>query len=397
MNLMDLFIKVGAKDEASGPIKKLTGAVGKGLATAAKVGTAAVVAGVGAASAALGKLLINSVKAYGEYEQLVGGAKKIFDQMDYRRIETDAANAWSTMNLSASEYLAMMNNVGATFAATMGDEKGYETAKRGMQAIADYASGTGKDVGELNDKFALITRSSQSYQSIADQFSGILPATSKDFLEQAQAAGYLSTKYKTLTEVPIAEYQEAVSLMLKKGVDDLNLTGNTAAETANTITGSLAGMKAAWANLIIGLGDSNANLKDLFRNLKKNAENFLKNIKPVAKEALKSVTTLIKELAPTIRAELPKLFSDILPDLLSSATNLVEGLAESLPEIIGILSKEIPRVVETLVPSLLESAGKLVSALFDALPALLESAGSILDMLFESVSRTSRQRWSSQR
>lgn len=335
MNLMDLFIKIGVKDEASGPISKLSKSVGKGLATAAKIGTAA----VGAAGTAIGALVTQSVRAYGEYEQLVGGAKKIFDEMDYSTIAADAAGAWETMNLSASEYLSMMNNVGATFAATMGDQRGYETAKRGMQAIADYASGTGKNVGELNDKFALITRSSQSYQSIADQFSGILPATSKDFLAQAQAAGYLSDKYKQLTEVPIDEYQEAVSLMLEKGVKDLNLAGNTAEETARTLTGSLAGMRAAWKNLITGLGDSNADIGNLFDDLMKNVKNFLKNVKPVVKQALKGIATLIKDIAPDLAKTAGELLSDILPDLLPAAIQLVSGIVsgiiEVLPELLG--------------------------------------------------------------
>lgn len=345
MNLMDLFIKIGVKDEASGPISKLTKSIGKGLATAAKLGTAA----IGAAGTAIGGLMVQSVKAYGEYEQLVGGAKKIFDQMDYSIIAADAAGAWETMNLSASEYLAMMNSVGATFAATMGDQKGYETAKRGMQAIADYASGTGRNVGELNDKFSLITRSTQSYQSIADQFSGILPATSKDFLEQAQAAGFLSDKYKNLTEVPIDEYQQAVSLMLEKGVHDLNLTGNTAEETAKTITGSLAGMKAAWKNLLVGFGDSNADLNALFANLMYNAKNFLENVKPVVKTGLKSIAQLVKEVGPDLVESATSLLAELLPELLPAAIDmvaaLVTGIANELPNLLSGIWDAIKKAV----------------------------------------------------
>lgn len=371
MNLMDLFIKVGVKDEASGPIKKLSGAVGNGL----KVAAAAGVAAVGAAATAVGKLVTQSVKAYGEYEQLVGGAKKIFDQMDYSVIANDAANAWSSMNLSASEYLSMMNNVGATFAATMGDEKGYDTAKRGMQAIADYASGTGKNVGELNDKFALITRSSQSYQSIADQFSGILPATSKDFLEQAQAAGYLSDSYKQLTEVPIAEYQEAVSLMLEKGVDDLNLTGNTAAETAHTITGSLAGLKATWANLIAGLGDPGADLNTLFDNLTENALNFANNVKPVIQRALKSIGSLLKRLAPTLGKEIPGLLKSLLPDLLKAAGDLTKSLFEALPSLLFDALPQIMGTVEELLNSLVDGIASESGAIGEAVGKVVEMLG----------------------
>ena len=160
----------------------------------------------------------SAVDGFAEYEQLAGGAQKIFDQMDYSKIAQDANNAYKELGLSANQYLSVINDVGATFAATMGDEAGYEAARTGLKAISDYASGTGKNVNELSQKFTLITRSTSSYQSIADQFSGILPATSAGFLEQAQAAGFLSDSYTQLTEVPIAEYQDAVSKMLEQGV-----------------------------------------------------------------------------------------------------------------------------------------------------------------------------------
>lgn len=254
-----------AKDKISNLSKGLgtvAKGVGSGLVTAAKIGTAA----VGTAAAGIVALTKSAVEGFAEYEQLAGGAQKIFDQMDYSTIEQDAQNAYKTMNISASEYLATMNDVGATFAATMGDEAGYNAAKTGLQAIADYASGTGKSVDVLSEKFTMITRSTSSYQSIADQFSGILPATSKDFLAQAQAAGILSDSYTELTQVPIAEYQQAVSEMLKKGVEDLGLAGNTAAETANTISGSLNAAKAAWSNLIVGIADENSNFEELVNN-----------------------------------------------------------------------------------------------------------------------------------
>ncbi|MBO5701397.1 MAG: hypothetical protein J6S71_03055, partial [Clostridia bacterium] len=62
MNLMDLFVKIGVDDQASGKISQITGAVGKGLATAAKIGVAA----VSAASAAIGALAKSSIDQYAE-------------------------------------------------------------------------------------------------------------------------------------------------------------------------------------------------------------------------------------------------------------------------------------------------------------------------------------------
>lgn len=252
---------VGAKLE---PIAGVAGNVfsrvgdfaSKGFAVVSK---AAAIGGA-AAAAAIGALVKTSIDNFSQYEQLAGGAEKIFARMDFSKISADAQEAYKTMGLSANQYLEQINQTGAAFKATMGDEKGYETAKKGMQAISDYASGTGRNVDELNEKYAMITRSTSSYQSIADQFSGILPATSADFLEQAQAAGFLSEEYESLTDVPIAEYQQAVTDMLAQGTDALGLAGNTAAEAETTISGSMGMMKASWTNFTTELGKDNGDV-----------------------------------------------------------------------------------------------------------------------------------------
>lgn len=381
-------------------ISSVTGSVGQlasGISGALGGITAAVGAAVTAAATGIGALVKQSVSNFGEYEQLVGGMQKIFDDMDYSQISEDANNAWMTMNLSASEYLGMINQVGATFASTMGDQQGYEVAKQGMQAIADYASGTGRSVTELNTKFAMITRSTSSYQSIADQFAGILPQTSKDFLEQAQAAGFLSKKYTELTKVPVAEYQQAVSAMLEKGVEDLNLTGNTASETMDTITGSIAGLKAAWENLMTGLADSQQNIEPLIENVVNMAGAVLENLLPVISTVLQSIVQLIADLAPLIAEELPKLIETITPLLIEAALHLVEILTENLPLLIVTLSdaliEQLPNfvnIVITLLDSLMTLIVPLLLTFAEAFiltlaQSIVENAPQLSDSLFQLI------------
>ena len=363
MNLFELFVKIGVDDQASSNISKITQGLGNGLKTAAKIGTAA----VGAAAAGIVALTKSAVEGFAEYEQLAGGAQKIFDQMDYSIIEQDAQNAYKTMNISASEYLATMNDVGATFAATMGDEAGYNAAKTGLQAIADYASGTGKSVDVLSEKFTMITRSTSSYQSIADQFSGILPATSKDFLAQAQAAGILSDSYTELTQVPIAEYQQAVSQMLEKGVADLGLAGNTAAETANTISGSLNAAKAAWSNLIVGIADENANFEELVNNFvetlvgDENGEGgVINNILPRVEIAMEGAGKLVEALIPVIIDKVPTIINEWLPKILNSGISIIKSILDGMVQNQGDIVSGVVTTVLTITNSFLDNLPELV-------------------------------------
>ena len=159
-----------------------------------------------------------------------------------------------------------------------------------MKAISDFATGTGRNIDELNQKYQLITRSTASYQSIADQFSGILPATSKDFLEQAQAAGLLDDKYTQLTQVPIADYQAAVTEMLEKGTAAMGLAGNTAAESAKTISGSFEATKSAISNVFAALGTGDAKLVEkAMEGLRESATNLVNNVLAILPNIFRSL------------------------------------------------------------------------------------------------------------
>lgn len=287
------------------------------------------------AAAGIGKIISDALSARGTFEQLSGGVEKIFDSMDTSQIYADANEAYKNLNMSANQYLETINDVGAAFSASMGDEKAYATAKTGLQAIADYASGTGKNVDVLKEKFAMITRSTSSYQSIADQFSGILPATSKDFLAQAQAAGILSDSYTALTQVPIDEYQEAVALMLERGTEALNLTGNTAAEAEQTLTGSLSALKAVWQNFLTGTAGG----ADLARAIVPAIKNIGKVVMDILPDLIEAIPTLLFEVGGAIVAALPAVWDALKNAFTEICTRLRAVFEEHIPGVVKVWDK----------------------------------------------------------
>ena len=370
MNLFELFVKIGVDDQASDKISDLSSKLGDGLKTAAKIGAAA----VGAAAAGITALTKSAVDGFAEYEQLAGGAAKIFDEMNQADILRDAQNAYKDLGLSANQYLAVINDVGATFAATMGDAAGYEAAKTGLKAISDYASGTGKNVDELSQKFTLITRSTASYQSIADQFSGILPATSAGFLEQAQAAGILSDSYTQLTEVPIDEYQSAVSKMLEKGVADLGLANNTMDEAFSTLSGSLAMAKGAWSNLVTGLANDSADLDTLINNFVESVVAATRQIIPTIGKALDGIGTLINEIVPVALDYIPKIIVEFLPKIAESAVGIVTSIGTAIFENID----QILEFGQQMLDSLLEGITSNVDGISGPVTEIITKFGSFI-------------------
>lgn len=366
MNVFDLFAKISldtrdyeknlgdAKSKFSGFADGLKSAVGKVGKILTGIGEAAA-AGVTAASTALTALTKQTLDAVGDFEQLEGGAKKIFDEMDFEKISRDAQNAYKELNMSASEYLESINLAGATFAQTMGDEKGYDTARKGMLAIADFASGTGKNLTELNQKFQLITRSASGYQSIADQFAGILPQTSADFLEAAKAAGLLKNEYEELKDVPVAEYQQAVTEMLVKGVDQLGLSQNTLIESTQTLTGSFAMAKAAWKNFMTGAGDTKTFVDAL--------KSAIDQTRGKLSEIIPRLTTGLTELVDLLAPEIPPIIEQTLPTIIDAASTLLTSLAQRLPGLLTTLAEPLAtgtiRVVQGLI-KILPDIGKAI-------------------------------------
>lgn len=362
-------------------LDKKTSELGSKLGNIGKSVGGAFLKGTAIATAGITGLIGASVKGFSEMEQLSGGAKKIFDEMDYSTIEKDATEAYKNMNLSAQEYLTAMNNVGATFASTMGDQKGYDTAKKGLQAISDYATGTGADINTLSEKYKMITRSTSSYLSIADQFAGLLPQTTDGFLKQAQASGFLSSEYKKLTDVPVDKYQQAITNMLEQGVDKMGLLGNTSAEAEKTISGSFLATKSALSNFISGAGS----IDEVVSSMTNLGNNVVKAIVEMAPKIVEGLIQMTNALIPQI----PSLINALLPTVINGATSLLNGLISALPQIFQAIVGILPQLTQTLLsmlPTILQVLIQMsimsIQAVAQMLPTLIpQIVDAILQMI----------------
>ena len=138
MNLMDLFVRIGIKDEASEGIDTVGSKLKTGLATAAKVGAAAVTA----AGAGLAALTKQSIEGYAEYEQLVGGVETLFKQ-SADVVQQYAANAYKTAGMSANEYMDTVTSFSASLLQSL-DGDTAAAAKKADKAITDMADNANK-------------------------------------------------------------------------------------------------------------------------------------------------------------------------------------------------------------------------------------------------------------
>lgn len=125
-------------EDAGSKISVVGDKIKSALATAAKVGVAA----LAAASAGVVALTKASIDSYAQYEQLVGGVETLFkDSAD--TVQQYAANAYKTAGMSANQYMETVTSFSASLLQSLGNDTA-KAAQKADQAITDMADNANK-------------------------------------------------------------------------------------------------------------------------------------------------------------------------------------------------------------------------------------------------------------
>lgn len=146
---------------------------------------------------------------------------------------------------------------------------------------------------------------------------------------------------------------------------ELGITGTTAKEAGDTISGSIGMVKAAWDNLVTGLANGNADLDQLIEEVVNSVEIAATNILPAFEKAFVGIGNLIEGIAPIIIERLPELASQIIPTIMSIATQMVDSISSALPELISVVVGQIPTLIEEVIPTIIEAVGQIAAALLN--------------------------------
>ena len=142
---------------------------------------------------------------------------------------------------------------------------------------------------------------------------------------------------------------------------EMGITGTTAKEADETITGSFNSMKASWENLMVAMADPDANMSTVIDQFIESVQTFGENLIPIVEEALLGVAELVNTLLPPILNTLPTLLNELLPVIIQSGANLLTALVN------GISAN-----METLVPTILNCIMIIANTILDNLPMILE-------------------------
>lgn len=348
--------------------------ISKGWGTAfAAVGVAAAAAFAAAGAATVG-LVVESVKAFAEYEQLVGGVDTLFKDSS-KQIQQYAENAFRTAGLSANKYMETVTSFSASLLQGLNGDtaKAAKIADRAITDMSDNANKLGTSMetiqfayqGFAKDNFTMLDNLKLGYGGTAGEMARLIN-------ESGVLGKSMQVTAENVASVPFDKMIEAIGVIQ----DRLGITGTTAKEASETITGSFNAARGAWDNLVAGIATPDADMNKLLDNFIDSAKTFGKNVIPAITKGLSGVVDLIDGLAPVIIAELPGLLQTLLPPLIDTTIKifvaLVNGLSQALPiliagfvQLVAGLAKALPTIFKTLVTALLALIPVIIATIYD--------------------------------
>lgn len=356
----------------------------KAIGGAALAGTAAV--------AALGR---QALLSYADYEQLVGGVETLFGaggrsldeyadsvgaSVDAARAEYDrlmaaqeavldnAAAAFRTSGLSQNAYMETVTSFSAALIASLGGDTAAaaQIADTAIIDMADNANKMGSSMESIQNAYQGFAKQNYTMLDNLKLGYGGTKSEMERLLADAQAISgvqYDITSY--------ADVVQAIHTMQ----DALGISGTTSREAAGTISGSLAAMRAAWDNLLVGVSDDTQDFDTLTQDLIESAVTAADNILPRVEIIGEGVVQLVSSLGDSAVQLLTDALT-YLPDLVAAGISLVEALVQGLTD-----------NAPTLADAGLEAAGLLIEGIASAGAMLLSLGAALLTSLADGITQ----------
>ena len=407
----------------------------------AQVAIAGLKIAAAAGAAAMAAVTKASLEEYANYEQLVGGVETLFGDAA-GVVQANAEQAFASAGLSANAYMEQVTSMSASLIQSLGGdtEQAAQMADMAIRDMADNANKMGSDMASIQNAYQGFAK--QNYTMLDNLKLGY--GGTKEEMERllADAEAISGIHYDIDSYADVVDAIHVVQT-------EMGITGTTAEEAADTISGSLASTQAAWTNLITHLGDEDADFSTLFDNLAESAGNAVRNIgkrvvviltqmwdnmpsfasrfgeflAPMVPAILEFAPQLIQSFSwmvlglvdqlpyalPQMMAGATQLFQGILLALLQVAPQLVLGLADALAQLVMQLFTSIPSMLQgatelfnsiwqaimtagpTIISGLIDIIGQLLANILSAAPGVLANAGQMMGQLVVAIGNAAGQ------
>lgn len=257
---------------------------------------------IGSAVVDIGKQAIGS---YADYEQLVGGVDTLFKESS-SIVQSYAQNAYKTAGLSANEYMETVTSFSASLLQSLNNDtaKSAEVANMAITDMADNANKMGTSMEMIQNAYQGFAKQNYTMLDNLKLGYGGTKTEMERLLEDATKLSGIEYDIDNLNDV----YQAIHVIQTELGI-----TGTTAKESSDTISGSIATMKSAWENLLTGIASGEQiDTIDTYVLV----HNWVESIKTVAKNLIPVIQSVIQSIGGVVSQSLqealpPEIFDPI--------------------------------------------------------------------------------------
>ncbi len=350
-------------------------------------------------AAGIGKVLVSTIQEGGKLQQSLGGIETLFKN-NAEKVKQYADEAYKTTGLSANAYMESVTSFSASLLQSLdGDTAAAaEKANTAMVDMSDNANKMGTSMEMVQNAYQGFAKQNYTMLDNLKLGYGGTKTEMQRLLDDATKLSGIKYDIGNLSDV-----YDAIHVIQ----GELGITGTTAKEASETISGSFLAMKGAFQNTLgsLALGE---NIEPALTSLATTVSTFLfKNLIPMIGNILAS---LPKALMAFGKAMVPELlnygrmlltnvgsgiaegYPEILQNGVDMILNFANGIMEKAPAVIDNIGVILVNVYQALIdaaPVVLEKGAALVTGLakgiWDNLPAVIESITNILFNLIQVI------------
>lgn len=368
----------------------------KNLGNIAKGGLKVLAGSVAGIAAGFGVMTKSALDSFASLEQNIGGVETLFKDSAQKVIDS-AENAYKTAGLSANAYMETVTSFSASLLQSLGNdtEKAADYADRAIIDMSDNANKMGTSMemiqnayqGFAKQNYTMLDNLKLGYGGTASEMYRLLQDAANLNEEFASTAKF-SMDSKGHLEANFADITEAIHIVQT----EMGITGTTAKEASETISGSIASAKGAFDNFLNGTGSPEA----LAESMVTAGKNVLKGLGEIVPRLLQTLPEVGKLIQKNL---VNSLSGDSMQKIVEAGKNavmsLIDGMLTSIPTIIPVALNFVKLIADTVitnVPILIKKGYELLSNLVDgfvkaipeALPKILDFVQGIGDKLAEA-------------
>lgn len=287
----------------------------KGISSLENVANTAmkgILTAIGAVTTAIAGIGTASIKSYADLEQNIGGVETLFKTSSNKVIE-NAEKAYKTAGMSANEYMSTVTGFSASLLQSLDNdtEKAVKYADQAIVDMSDNANKMGTSMESI--QYAYQGFAKQNYTMLDNLKLGYggTKTEMERLIADANKVKKANGEMADLSIESFADVTEAIHIIQT----EMGITGTTAKEAEETISGSISSMKSAWDNFLNGSGT--------FDQLVESAKIAFNNIATAATELLPRIA---EEIVSVLPEEFVTAVKNITPILITLGTALRSNL-----------------------------------------------------------------------